>query len=686
MGILDFFRSKKINALENKVENLEVELKATLDLSKSLLGFADGNTYYYNIGKENIFSQHYTIFRGINLLSTLGSSLPISIYKGDEIVPKDVKFDTFDIYKPKPYMSFNELNYIALIYFFYRGEYMVEIVEEPFLYLQPINPQRMTLNTDKTTWKYDDGIERRTILNENLIYVKLLNPDDELGRGLSPVDVLKSELANEKSAIRYNTNYFKNHGQIGGFFYDSEGKARVEDMQVIVKQFDSIHKGEEKAYKTLGLPGGIRYEDFKQTMQEMQFLESVKDTRDKFLAILGIHKSLFGVTDQVNRSVSEEATRMLWLHTLKPQMIRIQETYNSVLFNRYFPLYTFTYDFSQVEELKRSIDTIDKQARLLKFLGYTTNEINEFLKIGMQEIDDPVMNIRTLPTGVIPFSEFDQENSQETATAKIDDKNIDDILIDYFPPEDIKEIQSSTIYRENKYIKSIERLKSSSEKELAGKIGKFFSIELGDVIRIVLGNKKASDDKIDVNTTLAEIMNKINDNKSKLSSRVKPVLEKHSLEMDKFAISFIRSKESASIPEEIIESMSNEIKSISNYSYKMIRNQIKSGVEAGETIDQIADRIKDVYKFQSARARVIARTETLKLVERTTEKRYMESGVQKKQWLNTGGPESREEHNANAAQGPIPINEPFQNGQMNPGDGDASQVVNCRCTMIPIID
>lgn len=684
MKLFDIFKNKKVETLESKINDLQEELTATSAMSKSLIGFADGKTYYFDTGSSDSYADHYTIYRGIDMLASLGAGLPVDIYKGDTLVPeKTISPFGFDLTSPNPFMSFNQLQYMALTYFFYRGEYMVEIIDdEAGFYLMPINPQNMS-KTQNGTWQYDNGAERRIITPDNLIYAALFNPDGGIeSRGLGPVDVVKADLMNESSAIDYNTSWFKNAGNLGGFFYDKDGKARTEDMDLITKQFAASKSGTGNTGKTLGLPRGIRYEDFQQTMVEMQYLESRKDIRDRILAILGIHKSLFGVTDQVNRSVSEEATRMLWLHNLQPRMLRIQDAWQRQLFRPNFPLYTYKYDFNSIPELRQTPETVDKQAKLLKFLGYTTNEINTSLKLGMEDMDEAALNVRTLPNNLVPFDEFMDDGSEEATAMNHEAAN--ELLSEYFSDDQVKELKSNTKRNTRIFVRSMNRLRRKSESKMAGKLGKFFSSELGDMMKIILGDQKA-DSGLDANLILAKIMNKINENKVKLIKITEPVYTDTSLSADGIAIKMVDSAKDAIAADAIIGKLTNEIVHISNYTYKLLSKQIRDGINAGETLEQIANRVKSVYKFQSSRARMIARTETLKIIEGTTDIRYRDAGVKMKAWLATGGSDSREEHNRNAAQGPIPYDQRFQNGQMTPADGSASQIINCRCTMIPVI-
>ena len=685
MGLFDIFKSKKVETLESKVNDLEEQLQANSDMSKSLIGFNNGKTYYFNTGNNDSYADHYTIYRGIDMLASLGAGLPVDIYKGDTLIPeKTLSPLGFDLTSPNPFMSFTQLQHIALTYFFYRGEYFVEIIEEPFFHLMPINPTTMT-KTNNGTWQYDNGAERRIISPDNLIYAQLFNPDGGIqGRGLGPVDVVKADLQNEKSSIDYNTSWFRNKGNVGGWFYDKDGKARPEDMELITKQYEATKTGTGNTGKVIGLPRGIRYEDFQQTMVEMQYLESRKDIRDRILAVLGIHKALFGITDQVNRSVSEEATRMLWLHNLQPRMIRIQDAWQRQLFRPNFPLYTYKYDFNSIPELKQSVETINTQAKLLKFLSYTTNEINQHLKLGMEDIDDPALDVRTLPNNLIPFDEYVYDEDEQ-ATANDNTEKATELLSEYFTNDQVKELKANSRRNKRIFVRDINRVRRKSERMMAGKLGKFFAKELGMIIKIVLGDQSA-DSSLDANLILAKIMNVINGNKVKLIKTMTPLYSDTSLSADGVAITMVSSAKDAIVAEEIVEALANKIVNVSNYTYKLVSKQVRDGINAGETIDQIANRVKSVYKFQSSRARVIARTETLKIIEGTTDKRYRDSGVEMKAWLSTGGGHSREEHSANADQGPIPYDQVFQNGQMTPADGSASQIINCRCTLIPVIN
>ena len=78
-----------------------------------------------------------------------------------------------------------------------------------------------------------------------------------------------------------------------------------------------------------------------------------------------------------------------------------------------------------------------------------------------------------------------------------------------------------------------------------------------------------------------------------------------------------------------------------------------------------------------------------KELEKLTRMLYYESeGVEKKQWVTAHDELVRPSHRACEAQGAIGIDRTFVNGLKWAGDqtGDAGEICNCRCGVIPVVD
>lgn len=121
---------------------------------------------------------------------------------------------------------------------------------------------------------------------------------------------------------------------------------------------------------------------------------------------------------------------------------------------------------------------------------------------------------------------------------------------------------------------------------------------------------------------------------------------------------------------------------------RILQAAIRRGFRASETQEGIAKRIlQRVGDFGSARARVVARTETHNEANfAQLEAAKSTSVVQEKEWLSAEDSRTRESH-AEADGQRRPLKESFDVGGSKldrPGDpgGSAGEIINCRCTMI----
>lgn len=458
MSILDIFRNKGgndeviISELQDKVVALEAAISKSA-LSDSL-GYVSGSNYYtYNLeNTDKAYKNNYTVYRGINLLADMVAQLPMRLYRGQQELPIDHVFPNgFSMANPNPTMSLNELLYKSCIFLFFHGEFINHIVDDGIFRLEMINPKNIQRNPDGS-WRLNSNSNLVNIQKEELIYSPLFDPTitnhtPYMDRGLSPIDVIRTEVAADSSAGKYITKFFKNYGQVGGTLIDKTGEVSKEEMLRTVGEFNNIHQSDENAYKTIGLAGGVEYKELSQTMREMQFLDSRKDIRDKILAVLGIHKALFGVTEGVNRSVMEEATRQIWVQTLKPKAIRLQEKYNQQLFRVYFPGYYVRFDFSEISELQDSMESILKQCIEFKKLGYTTNEINSHFGLKMPPIAESIGDTRFVP---IYLKTLEQTIAQAASAPKeAPQKKVIDKVVEL-----LLEIEKETLKPDTKEFKS----------------------------------------------------------------------------------------------------------------------------------------------------------------------------------------------------------------------------------------
>lgn len=132
----------------------------------------------------------------------------------------------------------------------------------------------------------------------------------------------------------------------------------------------------------------------------------------------------------------------------------------------------------------------------------------------------------------------------------------------------------------------------------------------------------------------------------------------------------------------------NLLRGVTETTWASIQSALADGEMAGDSIDQIAGRIRRVFTQASGyRSRMIARTETIGAANAGSLAGARQSGVVgQKVWLAARDHRTRSTHIAADGQ-KVGVDEKFAVGASrmdHPHDpaGGASEVVNCRCTML----
>lgn len=143
-------------------------------------------------------------------------------------------------------------------------------------------------------------------------------------------------------------------------------------------------------------------------------------------------------------------------------------------------------------------------------------------------------------------------------------------------------------------------------------------------------------------------------------------------------------------PQEALEFLAkreNKMRDVSEGVWNRINAQIAEGITDGDSIADMAKRIKGEFNdISDGRARVIASTETSAAYGASRQKAMEDVGIGYKKWLTSGLANVRSAH-ADANGQIVPVNEPFFVGGEslnNPGDesGSPENVINCHCVAV----
>lgn len=141
--------------------------------------------------------------------------------------------------------------------------------------------------------------------------------------------------------------------------------------------------------------------------------------------------------------------------------------------------------------------------------------------------------------------------------------------------------------------------------------------------------------------------------------------------------------------ERIIESGSFKAsESTLNHLHGTVLPRIREGIIQGNALNKTSKILKKEFRGMSRGGLMhIARTETQSVYNQSKMETMRNSEViQYKKWVSSCLDNMRESH-AELDGEIVPVDEPFSNGLMYPGDesGEPEGVINCACTMVPVI-
>jgi SPP1 gp7 family putative phage head morphogenesis protein len=325
------------------------------------------------------------------------------------------------------------------------------------------------------------------------------------------------------------------------------------------------------------------------------------------------------------------------------------------------------FDLSGIEELKEDYGIAVETGNKLFMIGYTRNEVNQRLQLGMPK-DDVDGDIRYLPINLVPVGE--DEGGVPKKSINLDDKTLN---TDKF-------VETTKNKYQNRYL----HIQGAMEKKLESKLKRYFFNLRKKILGIVNGEEKAFTAEEE-----AEIMAQINAlfSGDEIKVVVEPIYRESLKQAGELALENIGiANRTFIISEAILNQRLNLIKGVDNTLFKLIRSEVFDGIKEGENIPNISERIRSVFNTTSNRSKVIARTETASLMSAQTQDVYVKEGIQQKQWLATIDDATRDSHIQTNGE-IVPIDQPFSNGLMFPGDPDApaEEVINCRCSLVPIV-
>jgi len=207
---------------------------------------------------------------------------------------------------------------------------LVGTAREP-LELWPLRPDRVRAIPHPAEfiggWEYVIGSLRLRLEPEEVVHLAMPSPLDPY-IGMSPVRSLAVDLDAEKKAAQWSRNFYENGTTISGFIETDETWDDAQYERFLV-HWKAEHRGVANAHKVAILEHA-KFHEAKYTQRDMQFDATRRLTRDLVFGAYGIHPSIMGVSESVNRANAEAAEVHFARWLVKPRLVRIRGARNKV--------------------------------------------------------------------------------------------------------------------------------------------------------------------------------------------------------------------------------------------------------------------------------------------------------------------------------------------------------------------
>ena len=516
----------------------------------------------------------------------------------------------------------------------------------------------------------------------------LINPYDPL-KGMSPIEAGRMSIVVDYKAAFYTSVFFDEGASPGGVIA-TEQKLGDKQFNRTREQFESRHQGFRRAHRVAVLEQGLKYTQTGLTQKDMEFGNLRKLNAERIYQIFGMKKAIVSVVEDVNYATAREERREWWEGTNLPLMSMITSALNFVLFRDAVNI-KLIFDITAIAALKDALEKKVETGYKLWQMGFTANEVNDRLDFGFnskpwRNLGFVAINIQPIERALAPPQPAPTPPALNPAPSPSPSEEIPGEE----PPKALTEGDGSKV--PNKDEVRDERIWENLNQKLSGLEDKFEK----KVTRVFADMRRLSLDNLYKNVKAPKDVDDefFSDASKNISKFTDPIYQ------DALVIGFGTIFDE--IGEDIIWSVSDaeaqaflmmkniKIKGIIQTVKDQIRRELMEAYEKGETIDQIADRIRSVFNISKNRAKVIARTEILGAANEGRHLAISRTGFGERRWFTAMDERVRAQHKAmhgKTAKVGIPWVMPDGTSLRFPGDsnGPAHQVIQCRCieTVVP---
>lgn len=530
----------------------------------------------------------------------------------------------------------------------------------------------------------DRSGQRRALFTPNQVMaIRYYDPEHPFS-GLAPVTAARLAIEQEFNQSAWNAAFFK-QGLRNPIALKYKSTLTKDQRDEVRKQLVAYYAGVENGQSGMVLEGNVDVQDLGLTTKDIDFIEGKSMTREEIAATYGVPPAVIGIFRFANYANTREQRKILWEQTLIPLQDALIDMMQAILLDPEFPGVVAKFDRSMVDVLKPDPIRAARAAETYQNMGYKKSEIAIIL-------DMPQLNIEDEDRQGAPEEE-EPEEVEETPTTDAgfgiktaDGKATINATEEWM--EEYGSLQQRIMERnESKWERLIRTLLDTMGNDLDRQVRRSrreVGLDVNEWTERFVGTLLGMNDQtwtLGARTVIDELL---------AAREGRPLLALRGLVDFVGKVTDIRDNMT---PEQFAEfqraatSYAEAIRNVGADVINTVNARASEILIRGGTVQDVRAGIKDVIGAQqSERALRIARTLSNGAYNNARIVLMQQNGVRTHRWINAGDPLVRIDHVSEGGNVTV-LGDPFPVTRLRwPHDplGPAEQVVNCRCTTVPV--
>lgn len=647
------------------------------------------------------------------------AAVPIRVKHHEIIDGEDRWVEVFEgelydlIQQPNPEDSFRQLTEQTILSYNNTGNAfnVYDLVEKELYY---INPTWVKVACDPFGKLLGYEIRNRTyVMNldyKQVLHWRMSNPNGDF-YGMPPSEVIKTAIMTKLGLNKYLQKYFERDCMIGTTLTTNDALT-PQQREAMREDMELMFQGVDNSFAMAILEQGTTLQKVAQLLKDIVPKEIDEMIRGEVLAAYRVPPVKIGFLDGATYANAEVQNSQYYADTVVPVGRAYIEVLNRKLVKPFYgDEYKLEWDESEIKALNE--DDNLKSARIRGEWKDGLRRFNEAREeLGLKPVDESEGGEEFY---IPPMPVFNMQDAEAEAEAESDDEDKDKDAEDdnkksmkkpsmihvkrFGVPRNIlwKSIDSRRKPKDEMFYQFIQKYLLKQRDRILDDI-KYITKNGRFMSRLMIGSRK---DPINNPNQIDALFDIIQENEilqkesGYVMTRIVREAGEETVAAFNLGLSFDVENPNVRL---MLQKAKNRITDINKTTYEQLKRTFIESYDAGDSMQALAQKIKEQYSHlasRKGRAITIARTETGALVNGGTVESYSQNGVVKMEWLATQDGVCRPEHGnpyPTGADGEvIRIGDKFMGtGEPldNPCDPNGSgwNVINCRCTTIPVIE